>query len=138
MGFCCTECHAMLTLDPSMITPVFQNTVQLAMILNTNDPTFIAIMTRVLPTSLGRNTVLKILLSRCNGAGDCETGTLFAICQIKTTSTQVVIDCVLSKDCTPLRPVWYTEQCEQMIEKYRILLQSEISLLVNQTLQKQT
>lgn len=126
----------MFTLDPSTIPPVFQNTTELALLLEPKDPPFIAAMKKVVPTDLGKNTVLTVYLSKCEST--YESGTFCAICIMKTMSTQVVIDCVLSDDYTPLTPIWYAEQCEKMIEKYRMLLQTEITLLVTQTLAAHT
>ena len=134
-GFCCKDCHAMVTLDPSIVPPVILNPPELATMLNPDDPPIIAAMKKVLPTAIDRNTILTVCLSKCDSS--FEAGTLYAVCQLKTASTQVVIDCVLSKDCSPLKPVWYTEYCEQMIEKYRELLHREITLLVNHILKVQ-
>ena len=118
-----------------MVPLITLGPVELATLLNPNDPPIIAAMKKVLPTDTDRNTntVLTICLSRyCDSASESET--LYAICQMKTTSTQIVVDCVLSNDYVPLKPVWFTEHCEQMIEKYRELLHREITFLVTQTL----
>ena len=95
----------------------------------------IAFMKKVLPTDLDRNTMLRIYLCKSDDSFELlPRGTLFAICQIKTASSQCMIDCVLSKDYIPLEPVWYSDYCERMIEKHRGLLYPEITQLVSQTM----
>ena len=134
--YCCDECHAMMKLDPSIISPVVLNPAELAAIFNKKDPPVIAAVKKVITADdTNENTILRIYLSRSDSTQEfLPPGTLFAICQLKTTKTQVVIDCLLSKDYVPLEPVWYSDYCERMIEKYRTLLHHEIALLVYQTL----
>lgn len=87
----------------------------------------VAFMKKVVSTDLDPITIVRIYLIRSDGSlSTLPTGTLAAFCQLKTPSTQVLIDCVLSPDCIPLEPVWYTDVCEQMIEKYRGLIYPEI------------
>ena len=94
----------------------------------------LAFVRKVLSTDLDRNTLLRIYLGRSDDSFDVlPPGTLFAICQIRTVSTQAVIDCVLSSDYIPLEPVWYSDYCEQMIEKHRALLHPEIVQLITLT-----
>jgi len=90
----------------------------------------IAFTMKVLATELGKNTVLRIYLCKSNDSFTAlPPGTLFAICQLKTASTQAVVDCVLSEDYVPLKPVWYSDYCQQMIEKHCALLNPEIAQL---------
>ena len=122
----------MLTVDPSAIPPVIFNSAELAAIFDTKDPPVIAAMKKVLSTDTEENTILRIYLSRSDSTFEVipPPDTLFAICQIKMATAQVVIECLLSKDYEPLEPVWYTEYCEQMIDKRRALIHREIMFLV--------
>ena len=125
----------MLNFDPSLTTPVILSSSELNALFNSSDPPVIAAMKKVISTDTDQNTILRIYLSRSDSnLKVLPPGTLFAICQMKTATTQVVIDCLLSKDYVPLEPVWYSECCERMIEKHRELLHHEITLLVYQTL----
>lgn len=120
--------------DPSTIPPVIFNQAKLEEIFKSNDKPLIAFMKKVISTDSDRNTILRIYLTRSDNSFEViPPSTLFAICQIKTASSQVVFDCLLSKEFVPLEPVWYSDYCEKMIEKHRALLHREISYLVNQT-----
>lgn len=140
--FCSEKCHDMFKLDsPALPADIF-NQAELAEVLDSNEMyrkkvkylPLLAFTRKVLSTDLDRNTVLRIYLSRSDDSfAALPPGTLLAICQIKTASTQAVIDCVLSKDYIPLEPVWYSDHCEQMIEKHRAVLYQEIMELVTQT-----
>ena len=101
----------------------------------TENPPLIAFMKKVFLSESGSNTILRIYLSRSdNSTEGIPPGLLFAICQIKTASTQAVIDCLLSEDCIPLEPVWYSSFCEQLIDEHRGLLYQEIVHLATATL----
>lgn len=133
--FCCDECDAMFKLDPSATPTVVFNHTDLEVMFASKNPPLIAFMQKVFSTDSDGNTILRIYLSRSdNSVEGIPPGTLFAICQIKTASTQSVIDCLLSKDYVPLEPVWYSDFCDRMINKYRALLHREIIHLVTQTL----
>ena len=118
-------------LNPLTIPKVILNEAKLANILKFNDPPLIAFMNKVVSTNSDSKMILRIYLSRSDDSFDViPPGTLFAICQIKTAKTQAVIDCLLSKDYVPVEPVWYSDFCEQMIDKHRELLHREIAYLV--------
>lgn len=124
----------MLTLNPSTIPPVILSSDELAAMFKSEDPPVIAVMKKVLSMDAEENAILRIYLSRSDSTSELfSPGTLFAICQIKTAKTQVVIDCLLSEDYEPLEPFWYSEYCEQMINTHRALLHREIMFLVSQT-----
>ena len=92
-------------------------------------------MKRVISTDSDENTILRIYLIKSDENFQIiPPGVLFAICQIKTSFTQAVIGCLLSKDYMPLEPVWYSDYCEKMISKHRALLHREITHLVTQVL----
>ena len=136
----------MFNLDPSATPTVIFNEAELADIFRSNknysnfkDPPLIAFMKKVISTDLDKkysvNTILRIYLCRSNENFQIvPQGEVFAICQIKSSSNQVLVDCLLSKDYVPLEPVWYSDYCEQMIDKHRALLHSEIMHLVTHTL----
>ena len=125
----------MLNFDPSLTPPVILSPSELNALFNSSDQPVIAATKKVISTDTDQNTILRIYLSRSDSnLKVLPPGRLFAICQMKTKTTQVVIDCLLSKDYVPLEPVWYSEYCERMIEKHRELLHHEITLLVYQTL----
>ena len=132
--FCCEECRVLYKHDPSTIPPVIFNRAKLEGILKSKDKPLIAFMKKVISTDSDKNTILRIYLSRSDQSFEViPPNTLFAICQIKTASSQAVIDCLLSEDFVPLEPVWYSDYSEKMIEKHRTLLHREISFLANQT-----
>ena len=125
----------MLKLAPSTIPPIILNSSEVTALLGSNDPPIIAATIKVVSMDNDQNAVLRIYLTRYDKEFEgLSPGTIFAICQLKTATTQVVIDCVLSKEYMPLKPVWYTDYSKQMIDKYRALLHGEILLLVAQTL----
>lgn len=125
----------MLKRDPSATPAAILNHTDLEIIFASKKPPLIAFMKKVFPSDSDGNTILRIYLSRSDDSlTTIPPGTLFAICQIKTASTQTVIDCLLAKDYAPLEPVWYSDYCEQMINKHRTLLHREIIQLIHQTL----
>lgn len=125
----------MLKCDPSVTPTVILNQAMLEVIFASKNPPVIAFMKKIISTDSDDNVILRIYLSRSDENFEVvPPGTLFAICQIKTSSTQAVIDCLLSKDYAPLEPVWYSDYCEQMIDKYRTLFHREIIHLVAQSL----
>lgn len=138
--FCSEKCQALFELNPIEIPADIFGPAELANIFQSNKMystlkclPLLAFMQKVLSTELHKNTVLKIYLCKSDESFEVlPPGVSFAICQIKTALTQAVIDCVLSEDYVPLEPVWYSNYCEQLIEKYRALLSSEIKLLVTQ------
>lgn len=128
----------MLTLNPTAILPVIFNQALLALSLKSEDPPVIAFVKKVISTATNQNTILRIYLCKSDSSVEViPPGTLFGICQIKTASSQVVIDFLLSKDYVPLKPVWYTEYCEQMIVKHQALLNRETMFLAMCTLTSQ-
>ena len=130
----------MFKLDPSATTTDIFSQAELADIFKSNGMyaslkhlPLLAYMRKILSTDLDKNTILRIYLSRADDSFTAlPPGTLLAICQIKTASTQVIIDCVLSKDYIPLEPIWYSDFSEKMIERHRALLYPEITQLVTQ------
>ena len=121
--------------DPSTVCPVILSPTELAVTFKSKDPPVIAMVKKVISTDTDRNTILRIYL--CRSDSSVETippGTLFGICQIKTATSQVVFDFLVSDDYVPLKPVWFTEYCEQMIDKHKALLHHEIKLLASLTL----
>ena len=125
----------MFKLDPSTIPSVILTSSKITALLDSDDPPIIAAVIKVLPMNDDQNAILCIYLTRYDKEFEgLSPGTVFAICQFKTATTQVMIDCVLSKEYMPLKPVWYTDYCKQMIDKYCALLHREILLLVGQTL----
>ena len=132
--FCCEECRILSKQDPSTVPPVIFSQAELEEILKSKNEPLIAFMKKVVSTESDQNTVLRIYLIRSDNSFEViPLGTLLAICQIKTASTQVVVDCLLSKDFKPLKPVWYSKYCEEMIMSHCVLLQHEISYLSNKT-----
>lgn len=133
--FCCDECHTLSKHDPSVIPPIIFGQAKLEEILKSKNEVLIAFMKKVVSTDSDRNTILRIYLIKSDNSFQevIPPGTLFAICQIKTATSQVIVDCLLSKDFMPLEPVWYSDYCEKMIEKHRILLHCEISYLIEHT-----
>ena len=139
--FCSDKCRATFKLDPSATPAEAFGPAELADIFKSNKMygslkylQLLAFTRKIISTELDKNTLLRIYLGRSDESiSMLPPGTLFAICQIKTTSTQVVIDCVLSEDFVPLEPIWYSDYCERMIEKYRPLLYPEIEQLMTQT-----
>ena len=135
--FCCDKCHVMLNLDPSATPVVIFSHADLEVIFALKNPPLIAFIQKVFSTDSDGNSVLRIYLSRSDDSFEgIPPGTLFAICQIKTAATQAVIDCFLSNDYVPLEPVWYSDFCEQMIDKHRALFHHEIIHLVARTLMR--
>lgn len=135
--FCCEPCQAVFNRDPSETPTVIFNEAELAEIFKSyssfKDPPLIAFMKKVISTPSG-NTILRIYLCRSDeNLQIVPQGEIFAICQIKSSSNQVLVDCLLSKDYVPLEPVWYSDYCEQMIDKHRALLHCEIAQLVAHT-----
>ena len=129
----CEECRSIVKLDPSTIPPIVLNPADLAaQILNSKALPVIAAVTKVIfIDETNEYTILRIYLSKSNSSLKViPPGKLFAFCQLRTTKTQVVIDCLLSEDYVPLEPVWFSDYCERMIEKYRSLLHHEITLMV--------
>lgn len=125
----------MLKLAPSTTNPTILSSSEVTELLGSNDPPIFAATIKIISMDNDQNTVLRIYLTRYDKEFEgLSPGTIFAICQLKSATTQVVIDCVLSKEYIPLKPVWYTDYSQQMIDKYRALLHHEISLLVAQTL----
>ena len=129
------ECHDMLMFDPSKLTPMILNPAKLAMIFKSKDPPVIAMVKKVITTAADRNTILRIYVCRSDSSVEViPPGTLFGICQIKTISSQAVFDFLISEDYMPLKPVWFTEHCKQMIDEHRTLVHNEIKLLASLTL----
>ena len=131
----------MLRDDPSKTPPQLLSKPMLCTIFDKLFPPIVAAVRKVI--SIGdRNAVLKMIVcvsDAVNVKSDVPSGTapVFTICQIKTETTQVVIDCILDRSHNNnivLHPVWYTKHCEEMITKYSSLLLQEIPLLVRQTL----
>ena len=125
----------MLKLDPSATPTIVLNQANLEVIFASKNPPMFAFTKKVFSAdSEEGNTILRIYLSRSDGSlENIPPETLFAICQIKTPSTQVVVDCLLSNDYVPLEPIWYSDYCEMMIDKHRAFLHHEITQLVIQT-----
>lgn len=130
--FCCEECQAMLHLDPLLIPPVILNETELTHILKQNTTPLIGFMRKVISTDLDRNTILRIYLCRSDDSLKIiPPGMLYSICQIKTPTTQIVIDSLLSEHYVPLEPVWYSEFSQRMIDKHRTLLHCETQDLIS-------
>ena len=106
---------------------------ELTHILKQNTTPLIEFTRKVISTDLDKNTILRIYLCRPDDSLDIiPSGTLYSICPIKTPTTQVVIDSLLSEHYAPLEPVWYSEFSEHMIDKHHIiLLHREINNLIS-------
>ena len=125
----------MLKSDPSVTPTVILNHAELGVLLKSANPSLNAFMMKVISTDPDSNTILRIYLYKSDEKIEViPPGILYAICQIKTTTSQVIIDCLLSKDNVPLEPVWHSDYCEQMINKYRAMLHHEIVELATQTI----
>lgn len=141
--FCCEACQVMYRLDPTATPTVLLNEAELTQIFESHvdfqATPVIAFMKKAFSTPASEfenNSILRIYLCRSDeNIQVIPAGKIFAVCQIRySSSSQVVIDCLLSDDYVPLEPVWYSDFCERMIEKHRAFLHSEIKHLVTHTL----
>ena len=130
--YCNENCRAMAQLDPSATPPVLLDQSELSSLLNPKNTSLIGFMKKVISTHLDKNTILKIYLGKADYSFDIiPQGTLYVFCQIKTSTTQIVIDALLSEDYVPLEPIWYSDYCQHMIDEHRMLLHDEIQNLVS-------